>query len=49
MNKQRASAFGPAPPDLDISGFAPEARTDTAAPDAEKVRDVSEAGAVSQP
>ena len=42
MNKQRASAFGPAP-DLDISGFAPKRRPDTAAPDAEKVREVSEA------
>ena len=42
MMKTRASAFEDAP-DIDITGFAPKPRSDTTAPPAEKVREVSEA------
>lgn len=42
MNRTRASGFGPMP-DLDISSFAPKPRPDAMAPEAAKVREISEA------
>jgi hypothetical protein len=41
MSRQRASIFEE--PDIDISAFAPKPAPDAAAPNAEKVREVSEA------